>query len=300
MKPLSDRALERLRRAAAAPDLTGTRYQLKRELGRGGMGAVYLAADTLLHRDVALKVLHLDEHSPEFAARLRREAQTLAQLEHPNIVPVYDIGELPGNRLFYAMKFVEGQRLDAWAESQQALPDRLRLFVKICEAVAYAHSHDIIHRDLKPGNIMVGPFGEVLIMDWGLAILKSESETPGRVLGTPHYMAPEQARGETRIDERADIYALGALLSDLTGPETPRPLKSIVAKATSAEPMDRYDAALSLGREVLRFLDGQRVQAHRESAWESIVRFATVNRTLLLIVVSYIVMRVLVLLVRQR
>lgn len=300
MKPISDRALERLRAAASLPDLTATRYRLKRELGRGGMGVVYLAEDVELRRDVALKVLHLEEHAPEFTARMRREAQTLARLEHPHIVPVYDLGELPDHRLFYVMKFVEGQRLDAWLETQPSMPDRLRLLVRICEAAAYAHSHQIVHRDLKPENIMVGPFGEVLVMDWGLALHKDEEEAGGRVLGTPQYMAPEQARADRDIDERADIYALGGILSFLLGKDPPKPLASVVSRSTCADPAGRYSSALDLSRDLLRFLDGQRVSAHRESPWESLVRFATVNRTLLLVVVSYILMRFLVLILSRR
>src|SRR5262249_10185272 len=122
------------------PDLSGTRYSLVRELGRGGMGVVYLARDSELDREVALKVLHLDDASPELAARMRREAKTLAHLDHPNIVPVYDFGVLSGGRLYYTMKYVQGTRLDQYSAEPHSLPDRLRLLVKICDAVAFAHA----------------------------------------------------------------------------------------------------------------------------------------------------------------
>src|SRR5689334_25096432 len=146
MRPLSDKALDRLRVAAALPDFDGTRYRLVRELGHGGMGAVYLAEDSLLERKVAIKVFHLDDASADLAERMRHEARTLARLEHPNIVPVYDFGELPGGRLFYSMKYVEGSRLDE--QTGQTLPGKLRLFESICEAVAYAHARGVVHRDL--------------------------------------------------------------------------------------------------------------------------------------------------------
>lgn len=296
MKPLSDRALERLRNAAALPDLTGTRYELRRELGRGGMGVVYLAEDTELHRQVAVKVLHLDDRAPELAARMRLEAQTLAQLEHPSIVPIYDFGQLPDHRLFYVMKYVQGQRLDALPDAN--LRDRLRLFIRICEAVAFAHSLGILHRDLKPENMMIGAFGEVLIMDWGLAKHTSEAESPGRVMGTPAYMSPEQERGAP-VDHRADIFALGRVLQFLCAPG-PKPLESIWKKAQSADPRDRYDSALDLGNDVLRHLDGQPVSAYRETAVEALARFYHNNRTLLLVIGSYIIMRLMVVFVGRR
>lgn len=202
---LSDRALHRLQNLTAQPDVTGTRYRLLREAGRGGMGIVYLAEDTTLERHVALKVLQIEE--PQLLARLEREAKILARLEHPNIVPLYDAGALPDGRLFYTMKFVEGDSLAAYCRRAPSLPDRLRLFEKLCEGVAFAHSRGILHCDLKPGNIMVGPFGELWIMDWGLArLLSNPPEADGIVAGTPAFMAPEQARGASlEITERADI-----------------------------------------------------------------------------------------------
>jgi serine/threonine-protein kinase len=245
MRFLSDRALERLRVGAESPDLSGTRYRLLECVARGGMGVVYTAEDLNLHRRVALKVLDVPGTS-DLANRLVREARVLASLEHPGIVPVHDVGTLADGRVFYTMKFVEGKRLDSYIESVVSIPDRLRIFLRICDAVAFAHARGVLHRDLKPANIMVGPFGEVLVMDWGLAkILPGDDSNAatapdpnatifdkptrafgsnastevsiitghGTVMGTPGYMSPEQARGDVEsLDVRSDIYSLGALL----------------------------------------------------------------------------------------
>jgi len=246
MKFLSDNALERLRDGAELPDLSGTRYRLLDRVARGGMGVVYAAEDEKLQRRVALKVLDVPGTEGDLANRLLREARVLARLEHPGIVPVHDVGTLADGRVFYTMKFVEGQRLDRFIEKVNSVPDRLRLFLRICDAVGFAHARGVLHRDLKPANIMVGPFGEVLVMDWGLAKLlrgevsnvateddpdatvfekptqSSNSNDPteisvitghGTVMGTPGYMSPEQARGDVEhLDARSDIFSLGALL----------------------------------------------------------------------------------------
>ncbi len=169
MKFLSDKALERLRDGGETPDLAGTRYRLLERVARGGMGVVYTAEDGKLQRRVALKVLDVPGTDGDLANRLIREARVLAALEHPGIVPVHDVGTLADGRVFYTMKFVEGNRLDKYIESVASFPDRLRIFLRICDAVAFAHARGVLHRDLKPANIMVGPFGEVLVMDWGLA-----------------------------------------------------------------------------------------------------------------------------------
>ena len=246
MKFLSDKTIERLRAGGDTPDLAGTRYRLLELVAHGGMGVVYAAEDEKLARRVALKVLDLPDKSGELAQRLMREARVLARLEHPGIVPVHDVGTLADGRVFYTMKFVEGERLDKHIAAIHSLPDRLRLFLRICDAVAFAHAQGVLHRDLKPANIMIGSFGEVLVVDWGLAkILRGEAnreklaEDPeatilgsaasdantrdtnpgsqltgcGTVMGTPGYMSPEQARGEVQhLDVRSDIYSLGAIL----------------------------------------------------------------------------------------
>jgi serine/threonine protein kinase len=246
MRFLSNGALERLRDGAEVPDLSGTRYRLLERIARGGMGVVYAAEDGNLQRRVALKVLDIPETDGDLATRLIREARVLAALEHPGIVPVHDVGTLADGRVFYTMKFVEGRRLDQYIESVASVPDRLRIFLRICDAVAFAHARGVLHRDLKPPNIMIGPFGEVLVMDWGLAkILGGEVSNAAReadpeatvfdnpkqpaaagevtelsvvtghgtVMGTPGYMSPEQTRGDVEhLDARSDIYSLGALL----------------------------------------------------------------------------------------
>ena len=168
MKFLPDQVVARLHTQMQSPDLSGTRYRALRFLGHGGMGSVWLAEDSVLQRPVALKILAAENSSADLAARLMKEAIVLACLEHPGIVPVHDAGTLADGRTFYCMKHVEGQTLDRYAGSLP-LRERLRLFQRIAEPLAFAHSRGVIHRDLKPANIMIGPFGEVLIMDWGLA-----------------------------------------------------------------------------------------------------------------------------------
>src|SRR5215467_699498 len=166
--------MNRLRDFGDTPDLEGTRYTLLERVARGGMGVVYAARDEKLNRRVALKVLHAPDRSGDLERRLIREAQVLSRLEHPGIVPVHDVGTLQDGRVFYTMKFVEGPRLDSHVGSVDSVPDRLRLFLRICDAVAFAHARGVLHRDLKPANVMIGLFGEVLVLDWGLAKILRE------------------------------------------------------------------------------------------------------------------------------
>jgi len=298
MKPLDDAALARLRRAAALPDLgDSSRYTLLRELGRGGMGVVYLAEDRDLGRQVALKVFHLDDVDPLLRERLRQEARTLARLEHPNICPVYDLGTAADGRLFYVMKYVEGERLDRWAEAgARSLPEKLRLFERLCEAMAFAHARGTVHCDLKPQNVMVGSFGEVFVMDWGLARATGDAEP--QIAGTPGYMAPEQ--GSAAADPRADVYALGGILASRAGPAAPKPVAAIATKARAAAPGERYASARDLATDVLNYLDGLAVSAHRETGWEALTRFARRNRTLLVLLLTYVVVRLAILLFTKR
>jgi len=359
--PLSDRAVAHLKNALDWPDLTGTRYELGQELDRGGMGVVYSARDIDLDRQVALKVLATAVADDESADRLRREARIIAGLEHPGIVPVHDVGSLPDGRVFYAMKLVSGQRLDAFLRAGRPLPEKLRVFLRVCEPVAFAHAHGVIHRDLKPENVMVGPFGEVLVMDWGVAKRLGDDapaqepvggpgEEPkvgadagpparggtahGTVLGTPAWMAPEQARGEVeRLDARADVYALGAILYYmLTGrapgageaqpsarthtwagyagprpealvpprqvdPDLPRPLAAVCLKALAQEPAGRYANAALLSADVALFLEGAPVSAYPEGPWRRTLRFAGRHRVPILLVAAYLAMRVILFLV---
>jgi eukaryotic-like serine/threonine-protein kinase len=191
MRHLSDKALTRLRNGTELPDLSGTCYRLIGQVARGGMGVVYAAEDQRLQRRVALKVLEVPGSEGELANRLMREARVLARLEHSGIVPVHDVGTLADGRVFYTMKFVEGQRLDQYIESLASTPDRLRIFLRICDAVAFAHARGVLHRDLKLANVMVGSFGEVLVMDWGLA--KILADALGSDPLTPDPLEPDAA-----------------------------------------------------------------------------------------------------------
>ena len=312
---LSDAALARLAEIVDAPDLAGTKYELRGRVGRGGMGTVWRAYDRELGREVALKVMNGPDPRPGGEARLRTEAQVLARLEHPGLVPVHDLGLLPDGRMFYAMKLVRGRRLDEHARDLRSPSARLRIFERICEAVAFAHAHGVIHRDLKPQNVMVGPFGEVLVLDWGVAKVLADPEPAGRpalevapsevdadaatltaagtVLGTPGYMAPEQARGESAIGVAADVYALGALLSFLAGDAPPRALSAMVARARAPRPEDRYPSVGALQEDVARFLSDLPVSAYTERPLEQVRRLATKYRTPLVLVLAYLVMRAL-------
>jgi predicted Ser/Thr protein kinase len=278
---LSDDAVARLRQAAELPDLSGTRYEVVRELGRGGMGVVYEVHDVELQRNVAMKIATED---------WAREARIIAGLEHPGIVPVHDSGTLRDGRFFYTMKLVRGVRLDEWTRQPHGLTERLRLFARVCEPVAFAHANGVVHRDLKPENVMVGELGAVLVMDWGVA--RATDEHDGFVAGTFGYMAPEQARGE-RSTSRSDVYALGAMLKVLLA-NPPRPLAAMAAKAMSPDPAMRYADARELREDVLRFLDGEPVSAYRESVAERAGRWASRNRVLLSLVAAYLLMRAVV------
>ncbi len=254
-----------------AADRSG-RYQFLGEIARGGMGAVLRGRDSELGRDLAIKVL-LESHreKPELIRRFVEEAQIGGQLQHPGIVPIYDVGTFADLRPFFTMKLVKGQTLSSLLRGRKSPVDGLSRFLSIyeqvCQTMAYAHTRGVIHRDLKPSNVMVGNFGEVQVMDWGLAkvlprggvaddeIVPSQPEVSvihtarsgsgedasevGSVLGTPSYMAPEQARGELdRVGERADVFGLGSMLCEiLTGQAafTGRTSGEVMRKAARGE-----------------------------------------------------------------
>ncbi len=195
---------------------TATGYEILDELARSGLGAVYRARDVMFDRELAIKVLHPGA-DPE---RLLAEARITAQLPHPGIPPVYSFGQLPDGRSFLAMKLVKGCTLDELLQERGSrTPDNprfLAVFEQVCQTIAYAHVREVIHRDLKPANVVIGAFGEVLVMGWGLARVMAPNEPPSPgglvyVVGTPLYMPPEQARGET-ADTRSDVFGLGGLL----------------------------------------------------------------------------------------
>jgi len=323
---LSDSALERLREVADSPDLSGTRYRLVEKLGQGGMGGVYCVEDTELERRVALKVISVPDPDGAWTARLLQEARIIAKLEHPGIVPVHDVGVLPDGRPYYTMKLVQGKRLDEHLKSVTSLSDRLRLFLRISDAVGFAHAHGVLHRDLKPANIMIGPFGEVLVMDWGLSkVLKPASATDeargeadasasttegqpltahGSVVGTLGYMSPEQLRSDPAIDHRADVYSLGAILQFLSATENsmpvPRPLSATRAKAMAEDPANRYQSVPDLATDVAHFLDGLAVSAYPEGPFARSWRWIRRNQVWILLLLAYMLVRTLLILFRPR
>ena len=227
---------------------------------------------------------------------------SLAGLEHPGIVPVHDVGQLPDGRVFTVMMLVRGERLDACAAALP-LPDRLRLFDRICDTVSFAHARGLMHRDLKPANIMIGEHGQVLVLDWGLA-------PPGvRPGGAPEsdpaadggrrdrrLHGAEQARGN--VDARSDVYALGAILDGLAGESGSRllrPLRSVIDRARESDPGARYQDVADLAADVRRFLDGAAVTAHQETVLERTRRVARTYRTPIGLVLAYLAMRGLLL-----
>jgi serine/threonine protein kinase/tetratricopeptide (TPR) repeat protein len=262
-------------------------YELREELGRGGMGVVYRGHDAGLGRTLAVKVL-LEKHADndELNRRFLEEAQIMGQLQHPGVAPIHDIGRLPDGRPFFSMKQIKGQTLAELLKShrgsapqqpaknaaQQHLPLYLSIFEQVGQTVAFAHGRGILHRDLKPANVMVGAFGEVQVMDWGLAKVlgpASDQRTrqlqatentsiifsvrtqaqddahtdAGRVLGTPAYMAPEQARGEVEhLDERCDVFGLGAILCEVLTGQPPFPGDTLLDSHRKAMKSDLRDA----------------------------------------------------------
>jgi len=291
MTAISDDALTRLRKGFGPPEFGGTRYEIVSTLGRGGMGVVYLARDTVLGREVALKVV---DAAAATEAAFEQEPRVLAQLEHPGIVPVHDFGQLEDGRFFYAMKRIRGERLDRWA-ARAELHERLAAFLRVCDAVAFAHAHGVVHRDLKPDNVMVGEFGEVLVLDWGVARLAAaDADASSPVVGTPEYMAPAQARGEA-ADVRADVFSLGVLLSALA-PDV-RAVQAIAAKAREVDPTRRYPTVMALSADVSRFLAGVAVLAHRETLGERALRVGRRYRLPIALMLTYVVVRVLLILV---
>ncbi|MDX2090747.1 MAG: protein kinase [Kofleriaceae bacterium] len=291
------------------------RYEQIGEHARGGLGRIVRAVDKRLGRTVAVK--ELLRHTESNEARFMREALITARLEHPGIVPVHEAGRWPNGDPYYVMKLVEGRTLKELIAERTTMRDRLALLphvIAVADAVGYAHSEGVIHRDVKPSNIMVGAFGETIVVDWGLARdCKRDVPDPeegeyapasgsgplstvsGKVIGTPAYMAPEQARGEI-VDERADVYAIGAVLYELLAgapahqdttpratlerviagppqplctamPSVPSELGAIVAKAMARNPAERYPSATALAEDLRRYHTGKLVSAHSYSSW---------------------------------
>lgn len=327
MSQISDSAAIRLQRRLREPDLSGTKYSMLRKLGSGGMAEVYLVHDSELDRAVAFKVIDPIDFSNELNTRMIQEAKIIAQLEHPAIVPVHDSGVLPDGRMYYVMKYVQGDRLDVHAEKLRTFSDRLQAFQKICDAVGFAHSRGIIHRDLKPQNIMIGAFGDVQVMDWGLAKIVGASDVftqktrsdsdqtgAGMILGTPGYMSPEQASGAAaEINEKSDIYALGAILYFLLTLAAPnasfrprqrnrsisRLLEGICLKAMAAKHQDRYENVGALTKDINSYLNGLPVTAYRENIFERSARWLSRNSFFVYLLLAYLLMRAILLIFRS-
>lgn len=259
--------------------LPADRWTELAELGQGGMGTVRLVRDNWLQRDVAIK----EPRSAETEAQLAREARITAELEHPGIVSVYDVHCAADGRVGYAMQVVRGSSLADLLWLAHTPEERLRYLRPVhlaCQAVAFAHAKRIVHRDLSAANIMIGAFGEVQVIDWGLAVRAGEDDAPPpRRAGTPGAMSPEQERGE-RLDARSDVWSLGALLR-LIAPaddDVPAPLDAIIAKATAPAPGERYADAGELAEDLGNFLEGRIVAAHTYTELELLGRLVVAWR----------------------
>ncbi|MCJ7530008.1 MAG: serine/threonine protein kinase [Anaerolineales bacterium] len=222
------------------------RYEIKSEIGRGGMATVYRAFDPIFERDVAIKILPKEFlHDPQFRVRFDREAKTIASLEHPSIVPLYDFGEEDGQPYIVIRLMTGGTLANRLQHSPLPIPDIVNIISRVASALDAAHTRGIIHRDLKPGNILLDQYGSVFLSDFGIARLAEAGTSTitgltGRaIIGTPIYMSPEQIQGE-KIDGRSDIYALGVILFHmLTGQlpyKTDTPTKAIMANILEPVP----------------------------------------------------------------
>ncbi len=266
-----------------SPEIGGTlaRFRIEHLLGRGGMGEVFSARDDRIGRAVAIKRLRIDQASGETRARFIREALIQGRLEHPAVVPVYELCETEDEQAFFVMKQVSGTVLaDVLPKLAYGDPDTmqryprqllLRAFVEVCLAVEFAHARGVIHRDLKPANIALGDYGEVYVLDWGIARFANESDVrssfqdidtasgnetlAGAILGTPGYISPEQIRGDADIDHRADLYSLGCILFEILALQPLHP-RGQAAIASALAGIDARPSVRAPDREVPPELDG--------------------------------------------
>jgi len=295
-------------------------YELLEQIGRGGQGVVFRARQKSLNRTVALKVISLGQWASEaHVKRFRREAEAAARLEHPCIVPIYEVGERDGS-CYFSMKFVEGGQLDEVIRREPMPPRRAaELIAKVARTVHYAHEHGILHRDIKPGNILLDAKGEPHLTDFGLARLVESESTVTRtleVLGTPSYMAPEQAEGENEaVSSATDVYGIGAVLYQLlTGqppfaggttyetikllldteprpprllnPKIDRDLSTICLKCLEKDPQRRYSSALALAEDSERWLKHEPIQARHTGIFARGQKWVLRNPTSALLVAS--------------
>lgn len=236
---------------AAVPHVVG-RFRVLEQIARGGMGVVLRAYDADLDRELAIKLLSPDIAPDSEAGRqFAREARVAGQLDHPGILPVYEAGCLPDGRSYFAMPFVRGRTLAALLgerrDPRHGLDRWLAAFEQVCAAAAYAHERGVVHRDLKPANVMLGPHGQVVVMDWGVAAVRETESKWGDdaggywVFGTPAYMPPEQARGSARADPRADVFGLGGILCEILTGEPPYVGDDAAAVTRRAAAADQVD-----------------------------------------------------------
>lgn len=336
-----------LRKREVVPQGMRTRYQLTRVEGSGGLGQVWLARDPLLKREVALKENIPGKGNKDATRRLIKEAQITGTLEHPNIIPVYELGHRPDDgEPFYTMRFLKDDTLSRYISrfhkhrlkhgiDWMALRKLLDSFTGVCNALAYAHDRGVIHRDMKPSNVMMGDFGEVIVLDWGLATFVGEQndDVPvpaadqadpdehlktmdGQILGTPAYMAPEQAMGErSRMSVATDVYGLGGILfailasvapnsrgkdgsthkgtaamllcigsGEIPAPRdleswVPKPLNAICRKALALKPEDRYATATDLAEDVRRWMADEPISCYTEPFSVTALRWLRRHRT---------------------
>src|SRR6266545_3402971 len=297
-------------------------YELLEEVGRGGQGVVFRARQKSLNRTVALKVISLGQWASKVhLKRFRREAEAAASLDHPCIVPIYEVGERDG-QCYFSMKFVEGGQLDEVVK-HTPIPIRsaVELIAKLARTVHYAHEHAILHRDIKPGNILLDAKGEPLLTDFGLARLVEVESTITRtldVMGTPSYMAPEQAAGEpTKVNKPTDIYGLGAVLYQLlTGhppfaggtsyetirllldteprqprlwnPKIDRDLSAICLKCLEKDPKRRYRSALALAEDLEHWLKHEPIQAKRSGVFTHARKWVRRNPAIAALIASLV------------
>ncbi|HLY97541.1 MAG TPA: bifunctional serine/threonine-protein kinase/formylglycine-generating enzyme family protein [Candidatus Angelobacter sp.] len=333
--------------AAAQSKAPADKYEYMQSLGAGGMGEVVRAWDRDLRRFVAVKRMKSSSQSRDAILRFVQEAQITGVLEHPNIVPVHDLGIDAQGRIYFSLKLIEGESLRGIIDKRKQnaqmssgvkykdiyTPLRMvEIFISVCQAVAYAHAKGIIHRDIKPENIMLGRYGEVLVVDWGIAKVVRGPENPqeqvtlplteldavtpeksldGAISGTPAYMSPEQAMGRiSSLDERSDIYALGAVLYHILAGRPPyegssaydvlrlvqqrppralgagsagfeaipRELKAICNRAMAREPESRYSTAEELRDDLQAYLEDRPVSACPDSRWRSLQKWLKRNR----------------------
>ncbi len=298
----------------------GDRFELLSELARGGQARVYVAFDTQLGCEVVLRVLEAGKEERRFL----RSAKIASQLAHPAVPPIYEVGRLDDGRMYCAMKWIRGRTLALAIRGAARLVDRLALlphFLRLCEAAAYAHSRGVVHRDLKPANVMIGEFGETVLLDWGLAGLAGELRPEpsaavaldgpshlteeGTRLGTVAYMSPEQLSGDLeQVDARTDVWGLGAVLYELvTGrppfagergrravppsvasvePRVPRELRAIIDRALEIQVSARYPSATAMAQDVAAYLTGDRVSAYPYPGLEQLRRTARKHRAVLI------------------